>query len=86
MIRLYIFQLYSQYNLNNFAKIERFLCIRYFASGKPRAFKSKGTTPIHLSSNHSSTSCPSMRSMLSAGSRPSSKAAMARSRTAFASS
>nr|DAI88085.1 MAG TPA: hypothetical protein [Bacteriophage sp.] len=48
-------------------------------------FKSKGTTPIHLSSNHSSTSCPSMRSMLSAGSRPSSKAATARSRMPFAS-
>nr|DAY84588.1 MAG TPA: hypothetical protein [Caudoviricetes sp.] len=48
-------------------------------------FKSKGTTPIHLSSNHSSMSCPSMRSMLSAGSRPSSKAATARSRMPFAS-
>nr|DAL69601.1 MAG TPA: hypothetical protein [Caudoviricetes sp.] len=28
----------SQYNLNNFAKIKRFLHIRYFSSGKPRAF------------------------------------------------
>nr|DAM16102.1 MAG TPA: hypothetical protein [Caudoviricetes sp.] len=66
-------------------KINRFLHIHYFTSGKPRVFKSKGTTPIHLSSNHSSTSCPSMRSMLSAGSRPSSRAAMARSRTFLAS-
>nr|DAE53463.1 MAG TPA: hypothetical protein [Caudoviricetes sp.] len=86
LIRLYTFLLCSQYHFNNFVKIEHFLYIHYFTSGKPRVFKSKGTTPIHLSSNHSSTSCPSMRSMLSAGSRPSSKAAMARSRTFFASS
>nr|DAJ02865.1 MAG TPA: hypothetical protein [Caudoviricetes sp.] len=76
----------SQCILNNFVKIEHFLHIHYFTSGKPRVFKSKGAAPIHLSSNHSSTSCPSMRSMLSAGSRPSSKAATARSRTFFASS
>nr|DAZ40105.1 MAG TPA: hypothetical protein [Caudoviricetes sp.] len=36
LIRLYIFQLYSQFNLNNFVKIECFLHIRYFASGKPK--------------------------------------------------
>nr|DAN89725.1 MAG TPA: hypothetical protein [Caudoviricetes sp.] len=78
--------MFSQCFLNDFVKIERFLHIHYFTSGKPRVFKSKGATPIHLFSNHNSTSCPSMRSMLSAGSRPSSKAATARSSTAFASS
>nr|DAI18455.1 MAG TPA: hypothetical protein [Caudoviricetes sp.]DAQ47797.1 MAG TPA: hypothetical protein [Caudoviricetes sp.]DAQ94797.1 MAG TPA: hypothetical protein [Caudoviricetes sp.]DAS54204.1 MAG TPA: hypothetical protein [Caudoviricetes sp.] len=26
----------SQYNLNNFAKIKRFLRIHYFVSGKPK--------------------------------------------------
>nr|DAH46155.1 MAG TPA: hypothetical protein [Caudoviricetes sp.] len=36
LIRLYAFPLYSQYHFNNFVKIECFLRIHYFVSGKPK--------------------------------------------------